>query len=133
MSSKFFTRFLLVWFINSLLLYLADTYGMAIFSLRITDIQPFWTSVYTGLFLTLACKLSGKFLEFAKIKIKGRFKMFLYYWFVNALFIWVIAVITHFVRLEAASIYWAIALGFVMDVMQWFMRQIFKSLNLMRS
>lgn len=133
MSGKFFTRFVLVWFINSLLLYLADIYGSAIFSLKVTDISSFWTAAITGFFLTLICKLSNPLLKYFGFKLKGRFGMFIFYWVVNSLFIWMVAMITHFITFNINSIYWALTLGVVMDIMQWFMRQIFKSLNLMRS
>jgi uncharacterized membrane protein YvlD (DUF360 family) len=127
---KKYMPFIAVWFVNSLVLYVA----FLVFPKNIVFGNYFLTdylaAIWTGLLLTSLCKLSKKLRVKSKLKIKGRNSMFLYYWVINAVIIWVLARIPDLTGFGIASYYWVIALALVLNFSQWGTRQVLKSQKL---
>lgn len=130
MDKKLFVRFLVLWFINSTLIYLAHVLypmdfvlGTALFSLPTAV-------VVAGFLLTLLCKLGKFFTNKLKGKVKGRLGMLVYYWLVNGVAIWLIARFAPYTGFGITRFYWAFVLGFATNLGQWVVRQLFKATKL---
>jgi len=123
---KHYSRFIVVWLVNSILIYLANSLYPSPFELGTATVSRAFAPFLAGLLLTIICKL-GKFLTIQlKIELKGRYAKFAYYWLVNSAGLWIIARLAPLSGFGVSSYYWAVALGFFVNLAQWCVRQSFK-------
>ncbi len=128
--NKLWVRFLILWAVNSLIIYLASMLYPVNFVLGTNLISPFWAIVISGFLLTIICKIARPVVQMVGLKPKGRFMMLAFYWLVNAAAIWLIARVPAFSGFGISRFSWAIGLGFVTNLGQWIARQFFKSSKL---
>lgn len=126
MDKKLFVRFVVLWFINSTLIFLASVLYPHIYVLGSAFAPLPVAVVVSGFFLTLLCKLGKKLTNKLNGKIKGRLGMLIYYWVINSVALWLVARFAPFTGFGITAFYWAFALGFATNLGQWLVRQLFK-------
>ncbi|MFZ5932670.1 MAG: phage holin family protein [Patescibacteria group bacterium] len=127
---KAYVRFLIIWLVNAGLFYLATSLYPANFVLGNASLTPLWAAVVSGFLLTVLCRWARPVLSKIGLSLSGRLKMFVFYWLVNAGAIWLIARFSYLTGFGITAYYWALALGFVTNLSQWVVRQIFKAAGL---
>lgn len=131
MDSKFYLKFLLIWLVNSLIIWAASSLYPSNFVLGTANISFFGAVLISGFLVTLFCKIIKiLFVKLVHLKKTSRLIMFVFYWLVNAVVIWFIARLAPFTGFGISSFYWVTALGFVLNFFQWVARQVFKAFNL---
>jgi uncharacterized membrane protein YvlD (DUF360 family) len=123
---KHYLRFVLVWLVNSLLIYFASMLYPENFVLGTAMVSGGYAPFVAGLTLTVLCKLGKWLITKLGVELKGRYSKFLYYWLVNSVGIWLIARFSPYTGLGISAYYWALSLGFVASLLQWLLRQVFK-------
>lgn len=132
MNIKFLIRFAVIWALNSTLIFLANSYYPSDFVLGNSVLSPINAGIFSGFLLTVFCRLVKPLVRKFGFEVKGRYKMFAFYWLVNSVGIWLIARIAPFSGLGITAFYWAFALGFVASLVQWLVRQVFKATHLLQ-
>lgn len=131
MSSKFFIKFLLIWVVNSLVIWAASSLYSSNFVLGTASISLTGAVIISGFLVTLLCKLAKiLFIKLINLKKTSRVAMFVFYWLINAAAVWITARLAPYTGFGISSFYWAIILGFVLNFFQWVFRQILKVFNL---
>lgn len=131
MDSKFYMKFLLIWLVNSLVIWVANALYPGNVVLGTASTSLIAAVIISGFLVTLLCKIVKiLFVKLVHLKKTSRLIMFVFYWLVNAAVIWLIARLAPFTGLGISSFYWAIVLGFVLNFFQWVMRQILKIFSL---
>ncbi len=130
MNSKFLVRFVLVWALNSSLFYLGNMLYPDSLVLGTATLSKGMAAVFSGLLLTILCKMAKPFVTKVGIKsVSGRLKMFVFYWLVNSLAIWIIARLAPISGFGIVAFYWAFLLGLATSLGQWLLRQVFKAVK----
>lgn len=127
---KVYIRWVAIWLVNSLLFYLASVVFPGNFVLGNASLTPTWAALVSGFLLTVLCRLSKPLISRFGLKLAGRYKMFVFYWLVNAVAIWLVARFSYLTGFGISAYYWAIGLGFVTNLFQWLTRQLFKAIKL---
>ena len=120
---KPYIRFLIVWVVNSGLIFLANSYYPGSFVLGNAVMTPVTAGILTGFFLTLFTLFSK---SFSKKFLENRYKMFGYYFLVNSVGIWLLARLSVITGFGIPAFYRAFYLGFITVTAQWLARQGFK-------
>ncbi len=115
--------FITVWFVNALLLIVANFLFPDSLELGNAQLTLLMAALISGLYLTLWTKLAKVFAVALKLTPKGRYMMFLFYWFANSAGIWIIARLASITGFGIVSYMWAIGLGFAASLSQWTVRQ----------
>jgi len=107
------------WLLNSILLYLAELILPSYYVLG-----NFWLSgpaamLWSGFWMTVVVWVAKPVSLKLNLKLKGRQKMFIFYWLANSVAIWILARLAHLSGLGIAAFYWAIFLGLVANITQW--------------
>ena len=127
---KKYLSFLSFWLLGSLFLYLATFFYPANFELGNFWITPLAATFWAGFWITVLVWAAKPVLTKLNLKLKGRVKMFLFYWLCNSAAIWIIARFAHLTGFGISRYCWAIGLGFVMNIAQWGLWQGLKAANL---
>ena len=130
MDKKLFVRSVILWFVNSIIIYLGHVIYPSNIVLGNSFLSLTWAVAVAGFLLTVLCWASKTLTNMLKGKVKGRLAMFIYYWLVNSVAIWVIARLASFTGLGISRFYWAFGLGFATNLAQWLIRQLFKTTKL---
>ena len=124
---KSYIKFLIVWAVNSGIIFLANSYYPDSFVLGNAVMTPTMAGILTGFFLTLFTRFTKTFSR----KFSGnRFRMFGYYFLANSVGIWIIARVSVVTGFGIPAFYWAFYLGVVATFAQWLVRQVFKKFKL---
>lgn len=120
------------WLLNSAVLYLATVVCPVNFELGNFWLSKTAAAFLAGFWLTILVWLAKPAITKLKIKLKGREKMFLFYWFCNFVAIWVVARFAPFTGFGISRYYWAIGLAFVLNFAQWLLWQYLKKAELVK-
>ncbi|KKR70394.1 MAG: hypothetical protein UU12_C0022G0004 [Candidatus Woesebacteria bacterium GW2011_GWA2_40_7b] len=127
---NFYLRFLLIWFINSVIILLANNNFGTNYVLGNAVMPPMVAGIFTGFLLTVLTKSFKPLLAKIGIGKKSRGSMFLTYWIINSVVIWALARLSVITGFGISAFYWAFALGLVSSLGQWLVRQVFKKYKL---
>lgn len=127
---KFYLRFLLVWFVNSLVILLANQMYGIYYVLGNAVLTPMMAGIFTAFLLTVLTKSVKPLLVKAGLIKKGKGMMFITYWLVNSIVIWILARLSVITGFGIPAFYWAFVLGFIASFGQWLLRQGFKGFKL---
>ena len=120
------------WLLNSALIYITNILRPQNFELGTATIPKNVAFLWAGAWLTFIVLTSRYILANLGVKLKERALTFLYYWGANSVVIWVLARLAEYSGFGISRFYWAIALGFVVNVAQWGLWQVLKSYKLLR-
>jgi uncharacterized membrane protein YvlD (DUF360 family) len=116
---KKYLPFIALWLVNSLLLSLATNFYPANFELGnfwLTKLAAtFWAGFWLTTLVWVAKPVSTRF----NINLEGKGRIFLFYWGCNSIAIWLIARLAPITGFGISRYYWAIGLGFIMNITQW--------------
>jgi len=127
---KIYLRFLIVWLLNSVIIFLANSAFGTNYVLGNAVMTPIVAGIFTGFLLTVLTKSVKPLLAKVGMAKKSRCSMFLTYWIVNSLVIWTLARLSVITGFGISAFYWAFALGLVTSLGQWLIRQVFKKCKL---
>lgn len=131
MSQKSFIRFIGIWLVNTLIIWVASMLYPTNLVLGTANYSVLVAAILSGFLVTLLCKIAKVLLvKVGNFRLKGRILMFVVYWVINAVSIWLIARLSPFTGLGISSFQWAFILGFALNFFQWVSRQIFKAAKL---
>jgi uncharacterized membrane protein YvlD (DUF360 family) len=129
--NKNVTRWLIVWVINAVVIYLAYLLNPVDIVLGTYRMSAILAAVFSGLLITAITRLVKLSKITAKIDfLKGRYLMFVFYGLVNTAGVWLIARFAWATGLGISSFVWAFVLGFALCFGQWLVRQGFKTFKL---
>lgn len=123
---KTYSRFLIVWFINFLIVYYANSLYPMYYALGNAGLSLIKAAIFSAFLLTLAGRIAKTVLPSWGIKTKGRYQKFLLYWLTNSAAIWLIARFSFVTGFGIRAYYYALVLGFIACLAQWLLRQVFK-------
>lgn len=123
---KKYLPFLSIWLVNAVLIYLVSLVLPAYYVLGTHVISELPGAVLSGFLVTLFCWAAKPIVASLKVKLEGRVKMVFFYWTCNTIAIWLVARFSIYTGFGIAAYYWAIALGFVANFMQWLIWQALK-------
>lgn len=118
--------FVLFWIVNSLFIYLATLVYPAKFVLGNFRFSPLMATIWAGLWITVIVWLAVWIVGKLKIKLSGSLTMFLFYWLADALAVWITAHLAQITGFGIASFLYAIALGLVLDIVQYLVMKLGK-------
>jgi len=128
---KKYSRFLVVWAANSLVVFLANWLYPTNVVLGTYRINLLFAVVLGGLLITVLSRLARIFLKkYVQQYLKGKLGMFVFYGLINTASIWLIARAAPATGLGISSFFWALVLGFSLSVSQWLTRQGLKTFKL---
>jgi len=129
---KTYIPFVSFWLLNSIFFYLASILRPQNFELGTATIPENIAFLWAGAWLTFIVLTSRYILANLGVKLKERALTFLYYWGANSVVIWVLARLAEYSGFGISRFYWAITLGFVVNVAQWGLWQVLKSYKLLK-
>ena len=122
--NKNMIRWLIIWLVNSGVIYLAHLLNSVNIVLGTYRISAILAAVLSGLLITAITRLVKLSRITAKIGfLKGRYLMFVFYGLVNSAGVWLIARFAWATGLGITSFLWAFVLGFALCFGQWLVRQ----------
>ncbi len=122
--SKKYTRFLIIWAVNSLAVYLANWFYPTNIVLGTYRLTPVMAVLITGFLITFIARGASAYLKkYVSQYLKGKLGMYVFYGLVNSVGVWLIARFAPATGLGISSFYWALVLGFVLSLTQWLTRQ----------
>lgn len=124
---KLYYKFLFIWLLNSIIFLLANKYYPSSYVLGNAVMTPLTAAIVSGFILSLILKLAKNFSS--KVG-KERYKLFVYYFLINAVGVWVIARLSVVSGFGIPVFTYAFCLGFFASLGQWLLRQVFKRAKL---
>lgn len=129
--NKAVIRFIIVWLVNSLVVYLASYFYPVDFVLGTYMLTPVFAALLTGFLIAGTGRLAkAVFAKRVSKWLKGRFGMFVFYFLVNSIAVWLFARLAPVTGFGITAFYWAFVLGLTLSLIQWGVRQVFKALKL---
>jgi len=129
---KKYLPFLSFWLLGSLFLYLATLFYPANFELGNFWLSSLAAAFWAGFWLTALVWAAKPALVKFNLKLKGRAKMFLFYWLCNSAAIWIVARFAPLTGFGISRFYWAIGLGLILNLGQWGLWQGLKAADLVK-
>ena len=123
---KKYLPFLSFFVLNSIVIYLASFLRPSSFELGSATVPENIAALWAGALLTFIVWVSKPIIESFGIKPQGTALKFLFYWLANSAVIWVLARFAEVSGLGISRFYWAIVLGFTLNIAQWSLWQILK-------
>ena len=118
------TPLVLYWFLNSVFIYFASVIAPDNFVLGTYRYSPLAAAVLSGFVLTILVWHTKPLVSTLGLKnLKGRERMFVFYWLVNSLAIWLVARLPSAFGFGISAFYWAFVLGLAIDFAQWVLWQ----------
>jgi hypothetical protein len=126
---KQYTRFLIAWGVNTLVILLANAYFPTNYVLGNAMIGKVTAGFLVGFMLTFMMRLAKGII---KKNIDARYLRFGFYFIANSVSIWLLARFAPIFGFGIPAFYYAFYLGLAACIFQWISRQIFKKLNLIK-
>jgi uncharacterized membrane protein YvlD (DUF360 family) len=115
-----------IWLTNTVLFYTVPLIFPQYYELGSYIVPEVIAAIVSGLLLTLFCWAAKPIVSSLKIKLKGNYTMFLFYFVSNFVGVWIIARFAPYTGFGLVSYYWAATLALAMNTVQWLMWQILK-------
>ncbi|MFC1710364.1 hypothetical protein ACFL0F_01745 [Patescibacteria group bacterium] len=125
-----YLSFIIHWLFNSAIIYLISRLLPLNVVLGNFWLNSFLAALMTGILLTFLAHIKKELFKVVGINIKGRFINFIIYFAINTFGIWILARIPNVSGIGISTYYYAIGVGFILNVFQWGVRQGLKSVSL---
>lgn len=130
MDKDFTTKFLGYWVANTIVLSLANTFFPDYFELGTASLSAPMAAVFSAFLITSLLFMAKGLSRKKMFKMEGRYIMFAYYWLSAFAAVWLVARIADVSGFGVASFVWAVALGFVVSLANWAVRQTYKGMKM---
>ena len=130
---KNYIPFISFWILNSTLILLASVILPKNFELGSSTIPVSLAHFWSGAWLTFVVWMSKPILTRLGVKLQGSFQLFVYYWFTNSVVIWILARFAEYSGFGISKFYWAVILGFIVNLAQWNLWQVLKRFKIVSS
>lgn len=114
-----YLTFVVLWLVNSLLLYLANMLYPQSFVLGTHRMSVFWSGIAAGFIWTLLSWIAEPLRKKIGLKLRGALPMLTFYFLANFVALWLTARIAPLSGFGTASFVWVAALAFVGNVAQY--------------
>jgi len=122
--------FVSFWLLNSFLFFLASVILPKNFELGSSTIPVSLAHFWSGAWLTFVVWMSKPVFSKVGVKPQRGFLTFIFYWLANSVVIWVLARLAEYTGLEISKFYWAVILGFIVNLAQWNLWQVLRKYKL---